>query len=206
MNNPLDRTNSCLIQEIKPMKKLALGALLGVLASTGALSAQEAHFGLQLHLAKPTGKAGDTDHLDGKMGFGVGAQVPVYFSGGNVFRPKLDYVTFSRDSNGINQKATTLALIADYNRYFNGTREGGYLILGLGFHNTKREVSGYGISVDTTDTGLAYNLGIGFTLSKSAALEFKYMGAELGDFKYQGILVDSSYAANAFVASVSFTF
>lgn len=191
-------------------RSLSLVILLCALAAGVPAQAQVRAFGLQAHLAIPSGKAADDMHLDGKTGFGFGVTFPVDFGGGHVFRPKVDYMAFSRETMGITSKSDTISVLADYNFHFSGRRQGAYLIAGLGYNSTRREISGtvYGIkaSVDTTTNGLAYNFGLGFAFSPKMALEAKYMGAELPDFKYNGYTVDTSYTANATVLSLSITF
>jgi len=190
-------------------KLLSCVALLALVAASPA-RATDLTVGLQGHFAIPSGKAADNTHLDGKTGFGLGLNFPVDLGNGHVFRPKVDYIAFNRETMGITSKSDTISVIADYNYYFAGQRQGAYLIAGLGYNSTKREISGtvYGLkaSVDATTSGLAYNFGLGFAFNKTVALELKYMGADLPDFKYNGYTVDTSYTANAIVASVSITF
>jgi len=167
-------------------------------------------FGIQAHVATPTGTFGNVDHLDRKVGLGLGFQLPLDFGGGQVLRPKLDYLSFSRDSDGIRYKSDSFIISADYNYYMSQEKEGAYFIAGLGLHSTRVDasrvfdlVSG---SSDRSKTGLYYNVGLGYAFNRTFALEVKYLGMDMGQVVYKPAGVDPSFMGNAIVASASFTF
>lgn len=184
-------------------------AFLPLLASA-PLAASETTFGFQGNLAIPTGTFGDHAHLDRKVGLGLGLQMPVDFGGGHVLRPTLDYLALSRDSAGVNYKADALVLLANYNFHFAGEKEGAYLIAGLGLHSTRRTVTRTFAAVpvknDTTDTGLAYNVGLGYGFTRNVALEVKYLGLNLGSLGFGVAGSDGSFMGNSVVVSVGLTF
>ena len=174
------------------------------------LLASETTFGFQGQVAIPTGTFGDAGHLDRKVGLGLGLQMPIDFGGGHILRPKLDYLSLSRDSSGINYKAEALVLLADYNYHFAGSREGAYLIAGLGLHSTRRNVTRtfgpLSAKADSTDTGFAYNLGLGYAFNPNVALEAKYLGLNLGTLGYGVLGTDAGFMGNSVVVSVGLTF
>ena len=88
---------------------------------------------------------------------------------------------------------------------------GTYLIGGLGFHSTERKVSGnfqnLGLpAASRTSTGLAYDLGLGLALNRTAALEIRFLGLGLNELRSQGRVVDAGFQGNSVVASLSVTF
>lgn len=174
------------------------------------MQAAETLFGLQAHVAYPTGTFGDATHLDRRVGFGLGFQVPIDFGAGHVLRPKLDYLTFNRDREGTRYKADSLMLLVDYNYYLEEQREGAYFIAGLGMHSTRRDVARVSTlstqSHDGSSTGLCYNVGMGFAFTRNVALEVKYLGVDLGNINFKAPAVDSGFMGNSVAASLSFTF
>jgi opacity protein-like surface antigen len=184
--------------------RLNRAALVLSIIAGSALSAQSPmRFGIEGHFASPTGKAGDKDHLDGKAGYGLGLVFPVDNGNGSVFRSKVDFYTFSRTDYGITSKSDIIAVLADYNYYFQGKSNGGpYMIAGIGYNSTKREYSSRSVSIGATTSGFAYNFGLGLAVNPNFAFELKYMGADLQDLKLQGYLVDKSFTANATVLSL----
>ena len=187
-------------------------ALIATGLATMPAVAAEPGFGGQFNLAFPTGREADRDHLDGKPGLGLGIQVPIEFDGGRVLKPRLDYLAFSRNSQGTSYRQNSLVALAEYNHYFSGiNRDGAYLIGGLGFHSTERKVSGnfqnLGLpAASRTSTGLAYDLGLGLALNRTAALEIRFLGLGLNELRSQGRVVDAGFQGNSVVASLSVTF
>ena len=194
-----------------------MSARLGTTLIAAALAAApaaagEPGFGGQFNLAFPMGREADRWHMDGKPGLGLGLQVPIEFGGGHVLKPRLDYLVFSRDSQGSSYKQNALVALADYNRYFtDNVRDGAYLLAGLGFHSTGRKLSGnfgnLGLpAASRTGTGLAYELGVGLALTRSVALELRYLGLGLNDVSSQGRVVDGGFQGSSLIASVGFSF
>jgi len=191
--------------------RLRTALIAAGLAAIPAVAA-EPGFGAQFNLAFPMGREADRDHMDGKPGLGLGLQVPIDFEGGRVLKPRLDYLAFSRNAQGASYRQNSLVALAEYNHYFGGTsREGAYLIGGLGFHSTERKVSsnfrGLGLpAASRTSTGLAYDLGLGLALNRSTALELRFLGLGLNEVRTQDRVVDGGFQANSVVASLSLTF
>lgn len=185
--------------------------LLAPLLATAPLAAAEASFGGQIHLAKPLGTFSDAGHLDNRLGFGVGIQVPVDFGAGHVLRPKLDYLTFNRGSGDRRYKADSFLLMADYNYFIAEEAEGAYLIAGLGFHSTRldaaRTFGPLSASGRRTHSGLAYNVGLGYAFNKNVGVELKYLGMDMGELSYNlPRTYDTGFMANSIVGTLSFKF
>lgn len=183
---------------------------MAILLHAVPAGASEPHFGLQAHGAFPAGTLGDDRHLDGRIGLGLGFQVPVDFGAGHVLRPKLDYLVLNRNSGGIRYKVDSLQLMVDYNYYLEDRREGAYFIGGLGMHSTRRDVTrsfnAIHVTNSGTSTGLCYNAGMGYAFNRNLAVELKYLGIDLSRFDFKGQPSDPSYMGNSLVASFSFTF
>ncbi len=180
------------------------------LAAAASLMADEAEFGLQAHLAMPTGKFGDGNHLDRKSGTGVGIKIPVDFGLGQILKPKLDYLTWRRDDGSHHYQANTLMLLVDYNHYLAEEKAGLFFVAGLGVHSTRHEMTRTLVAVPVSarerSTGVAYNFGLGYSFNKHVALEVKYLGMDLGELKNAALAVDSGFMANSVVATLSCTF
>jgi hypothetical protein len=181
------------------------------LLAAAPLSAAEASFGGQIHLAKPLGTFADAGHLGDRLGFGLGIQVPVDFGAGHMLRPKLDYLAFNRGSGDRRYKADALLLMADYTYFVAEAAEGGYLIAGLGFHSTRLDATKtfgpLAASGVRTHTGLAYNVGLGYAFNRNVGMEVKYLGMDLGELGYNVPgAYDAGYMANSIVGTLSFRF
>lgn len=173
--------------------------------------ASETRFGLQGHLALPKGTFGDGGHLDHKLGWGLGFQVPVNFGNGHEFRPRLDYLAFRRNEGGIRYHADSLVLLGDYLFYFEEERrEGAYILGGLGLHHTRLDVSRSlttgTVTADRGTTGLAWNLGLGYLVTPNLAFEVKFLGLGMGKLPLRPAGADPSYMGNSIQASISYTF
>ena len=182
------------------MKFSHLGALLIASASSLA-NAQDVRFGLQATVSKPQGDLGNTTSLDGKLGYGIGLQVPVDLKGGLVIVPRLDYVSYKRNASetthypvvdltlNTDLKASLLYVGADINYYTNKGNTGLYLLCGLGYSSGKFEttITGqmaneYGniinanISDSTTASSFYLAAGLGFNFNKNIGAEIRYIG------------------------------
>ncbi len=181
------------------------------LLAAAPLAAAEASFGGQINLAKPVGTFSDSGHLDGRMGFGLGIQVPVDFGAGHVLRPRLDYLAFSRGGGNDRYKSDSLVVMADYTYFVAQEAEGGYLIGGLGFHSTRLDVGKrFGptqASAKSTRTGLAYAVGLGYAFNRNVTAEVKFLGLDMGrlDYSLPGTS-DAGFMGNSIVASLGFRF
>ncbi len=181
------------------------------LLAAAPLAAAEASFGGQINLAKPLGTFSDSGHLDGRMGFGLGIQVPVDFGAGHILRPRLDYLTFSRGGGNNRYKSDSLVAMADYTYFVAQEAEGGYLLAGLGFHSTRLDAAKrFGptqTSAKSTHTGLAYAVGLGYAFNRNVTAEVKFLGLDMGrlDYALPGTS-DSGFMANSIVGSLGFRF
>lgn len=173
---------------------MRLRNLLPLLALVAAPAfAQDAHFGLQGGISLPQGDVKDA--VDSKMGFGIGANVVIDFKGGHVLRPRLDYTTIKGTMSelgiSIDNTVTTTTIGADYNYYVSGkATEGFYLIAGLGYANTKLEVSAFGLSASKTESALALAIGGGFQFTPMVGAELRYTTTK-PDFAGQSIKNDA---------------
>lgn len=181
------------------------------LLGSAPMVAAEAAFGAQAHLAKPMGTFSNGGHLDNRIGLGLGIQVPVDFGAGHVLRPRLDFMSFSRNSGDIRYKTDSVLLLADYNYYVAEERDGAYLIAGIGLHSTRldatKPVGPLKANGRMTTTGFAYNVGLGYAFNRNVAMELRYQGMDMGALNYNlGRAGDSAYMANSLVGSIGFTF
>lgn len=188
------------------IRLLCLASLVAVPAA-----AADTTFGLQAHLAVPTGTFGNAAHLDGRIGYGLGFHAPIDFGAGHVLRPRLDYLSWTRDGNGIRYKIDSLVVMADYNYFFTEDRgDGAFLIAGLGLHSTRRDTArtyqGTVRKSDTGASGLAYNLGVGYAFSRNVTLDVKYLGMDMKRQDYGAGGSDSGFMGQSVVATVGVTF
>jgi opacity protein-like surface antigen len=185
--------------------------LLSLLTTVPALASDAfTNFGIQAHVAHPTGTLGNATNLDRKTGLGLGLQLPITLGEGHVLRPKVDYLACNRETGGSRYKLETLSLLVDYTFYPEYRREGVYFIAGAGLHSSRRDLtrSFAGVALDASDSGsgLAYNLGMGYAFNPNVALELKYLGLDQGDMKFAGQPAEKGFMGNAVVASLSFLF
>lgn len=203
------------------MKTSRILLVLAALAASGAARAADGHFGLQATLAMPQGDLGDKDFLDGQMGIGLGASFQIPLSNGQAITPRLDYTTYrkTRDvvSNGLTvgleNKATLIALGADY-QYFTGGKvnSGFYLLGGLGYVSGKFEItaSAMGLSLGTSATkGTAYlQIGGGYQFTRNMGAELRYQSAKFTDVESTigTQTVKGDISAPSFQASFTYRF
>jgi opacity protein-like surface antigen len=137
-------------------------------------AAQDAHVGLTLGLSLPQGDASTL--VDSHTGFTLGLQAPVDLKNGHMVRPRLDYTQQNGSPYGIDITVSTLALGVDYNYYFSRQADRGfYLLAGLGYANTKVEVSSsfFGGGNDTEGAvNLAFGGGVQF--NPTVGMEIRY--------------------------------
>jgi opacity protein-like surface antigen len=185
--------------------------LVPLLAVTPA-RAVETSFGLQAQVFRPIGEFGDLSRLDRKFGFGVGFQVPVDFGSGQVLRPRFDYLDLGRDDSNGRYHSASAILSVDYNHYFEGVREGAYLIGGLGLHSTRRDIrrsfAGKEVTSDGNTTGLYYNVGLGYAFNTNFGVELTYVGLAMPrvDFPAATLPSEPRFTGHGLSAAVSFTF
>ena len=114
-------------------------ALVAILASGMALSAQEIKFGFQAGIASPMGDLKTA--VDSKTGFSVGANMLIDMGSGFAIVPRLDMTQFKSDIDGCDLKFTTTAVIVDFNYFVSGKANNGFFLLaGLGYSSNKSEV------------------------------------------------------------------
>jgi hypothetical protein len=160
------------------MTKLTTLALAIMAASV--LQAGDVKFGLKATLAMPQGEIGDKDHLDGQMGYGIGADVLIPMSGGHAIVPRFDYTTIKKSENGGDITVTPIGIGADYNYYFSGNAgEGFYLGLGLGYTSAKIEFSSGPHSLSSTPTALYTAASLGYMFTANIGAELRYTSTSL---------------------------
>jgi opacity protein-like surface antigen len=162
---------------------LPLVALLAVPAV-----AQDAHFGFSVGLSSPMGGGSSTDislkdAVDSKIGFTAGVNVGIEWQGGHVLRPRLDYTHHNGDAFGVSGADVTVnafQLGADYN-YFVSEKasDGFYLLVGVGYANTK--VSGNGVGNSDNKSAFAWGAGVGYEFTPMVGAELRY-GSTHPDF------------------------
>ena len=183
------------------MKYIHLKAL--ILASSAVLlNAQDVRFGLQATISKPQGDLGDTNSLDGKLGYGIGLQVPVDLKGGLVVVPRLDFISYTRSASATTHypvldltlntdlKASIFYIGSDFNFFTNGISNSGfYLLCGLGYSSGRFETTATGqvansvgnvinvnISDSTTSGAFYISAGAGMSFNKNISSEIRYIG------------------------------
>ena len=174
-----------------------------ILASSAVLlNAQDVRFGLQATISKPQGDLGDTNSLDGKLGYGIGLQVPVDLKGGLVVVPRLDFISYTRSASATTHypvldltlntdlKASIFYIGSDFNFFTNGISNSGfYLLCGLGYSSGRFETTATGqvansvgnvinvnISDSTTSGAFYISAGAGMSFNKNISSEIRYIG------------------------------
>ena len=188
------------------LRTLSLSACLAPLPVLG----WDGTLGLQAHIVKPMGRLAEPGHLDDRPGYGFGIQLPMDFGGGHVLRPRVDYFVDSKDSQGVKYRLNTLTVLAEYNFCLDRYGQGPYVIAGAGLNGSRRDLKGLvpgetGFT-DVSTTGLAYAFGVGWAFNGSVGVEVRYLGAELGDFRYRDVDWDPRFTGNLLVGSLTFTF
>ena len=195
------------------MTRFGRSLVLGLLPLAAlSLRAVEVDLGLQAYGALPLGTFGDSAHLDRRPGLGLGLQVPIDLGEGHVLRPKLDFLTFRRNSDGFTYRTDSWVLMADYLYYLTGEKEGIYLLGGAGLHTTRRDFSwllaGQPARGDGRTTGFAYNVGLGYAISPSMGVELRFLGMDMGrlDGTVPRGFTDPRFTGNALTLAFSITF
>ena len=184
------------------MKRL-LRVLAPLALVAAPLAAQDAHFGIQAGVNIPQSDL--KDFVDSKLGFTLGANVAVDLGSGHVIRPRADYGFYSASVSDplftSDNKAKTLFVGADY-LYFPAQRmEGFYVTAGLGYQNTKLEVSTpFG---DTSDSkgAFAWAVGGGWQITDLVGAELRYTSSHP---KFDG--ASEAFKADALNLGVTFKF
>jgi opacity protein-like surface antigen len=170
------------------LSRISLAAI-AALSLSGVAQAQDVNFGAQVILSQPQGDLGDSDLMDGKMGFGLGFHALVDLKGGHAIVPRLDYVTYKRSEAVLgvdfDYKANILTLGADYNYYINGkANEGFYVLAGLGFASGKFEMTNSfmsALNVSSSKSTLYFQVGAGYMFTPNVGAELRYQSAQFSD-------------------------
>ena len=181
---------------------------LGILSVSS--KAADLRFGLSATVSKPGGDIGNDAHLDGKLGYGLGASLQVDLGEGWAITPRVDYTTAKRsrywgksfagvDFVGSSEmKADTYLLGADASYHFRGvTQDGFYALAGLGYASTRLKNSGYASATagaitlgraaamfDESETkGSVYAaIGMGYDFTRHLGAQLRYVALT----KYKG--------------------
>ncbi len=154
---------------------------------TGGAQAQDFRAGGQLTLSIPQGDLGDSDALDGKLGYGLGLHGFWGFGGGHAILPRLDYTMYKKTDwqgeAGVDFKVNDLKVGADYNFYLSGRAgEGFYFLGGLGYSSLKWEAASGPVSLSETKGTFYLAAGGGFMFTPHVGAELRYTHA-----KYTGV-------------------
>lgn len=164
--------------------------LLTALLIASPLAAQDFRFGVQVHANLPT--ADLKEAADSKAGAGGGFHMTWDLGGGNVIRPRIDYVVYPENKNfpdysvsaSVSGKAKVdnLSAGADYLYFFEGKDTGFYLTGGISWNRFKYDYD-YQYKVGpATVTGSASSTankvggaaGVGFNLNRHFGVEARY--------------------------------
>jgi hypothetical protein len=152
------------------MTLLSRLTLASIVAAGAALSAQDAHFGVQGQVNIPLGDL--KDFVDSKPGLGVGVHGTFDLGSGSVIRPRFDYNVYPKATvHSLDNKADNVNLGADYLYYVDGkSTEGFYLTGGLSAVRWHFDTNGF--TEDTTRLGVA--LGGGYQWNSTFGTELRY--------------------------------
>jgi opacity protein-like surface antigen len=170
------------------VRKLIIGAS-AILVAT-CIQAQDAHFGFQLTGSIPQGDMGNSDNLDGKIGYGLGIHCLVPFSEGHAIVPRLDYTMYKNNSDvtvgntlyGYDLKVNVLAVGADYNYFVSRkANDGFYVLAGLGYSSLKWEVDTPIGNYNETKGTFYLAAGLGYMFTPNVGAEIRYTHASYSD-------------------------
>ncbi len=164
---------------------MKLRSILPLLALT-MVSAQAADFKVGVHggFSLPQGKVGNSDNLDGKMGFTLGGNLQFDLGKGHAITPRLDVTAYSKnkseDGHSFDYNVTNTTLGADYNYFVDGkVGQGFYLIGGLGFAQVKFEAKWGPLSVSTTPKAFQLALGAGYQFNTNLHTDLRYTSVDV---------------------------
>ena len=196
---------------------LPLVAMLAVPAM-----AQDVHFGINAGLNFPQGGGSNVvgsggydisakDAVDSKLGFAIGINVPINFDGGHTLRPRIDYTHNSGtpsdnlfpSGSGVDGKAESTFIGADYLYHFSGKNDGGYVVGGLGYAHSKLEFTAGGASLNDSKSAFAWTLGGGWQINPMFGAELRYTSTE-PTLNFNG--ADFKFKNDGFVLAATFTF
>jgi len=163
-------------------------SLIGLtLIATGASAkADDLKIGFQATLSKPQGDLGNSDWMDGKMGYGVGVHALIDLQNGHAIVPRLDYTMYKRSltESGIDFdiKSNILTIGADYNYYVGGkANEGFYVTAGLGYANGEFKIDNAFLPISATKGTLYLAAGAGYMFTPNIGAELRYQSAKFTD-------------------------
>lgn len=155
------------------LSRLALASL--VTLSGAALSAQDAHFGVQGQVNLPMGDL--KDFVDSKPGVGAGIHGTFDLGSGSVLRPRFDFTVYPKATvNALDNKADNLNLGVDYLYYFEGKSSEGFYVTG-GASAVRWHFDTAGFSETTTRLGVA--VGVGYQWNATFGTELRYMTSKV---------------------------
>ena len=158
------------------------------------MAAQDARFAVQAGANIPQSDL--KDFVDSKLGFTVGAAVPVDLGSGHVIRPRADYgsysSSFSDPAFGGDHKVKTVFVGADYLYFPAQKMEQFYVTAGLGYQNTKLETHNSAVGDFSDSKGaFAWAAGAGWQFTENLGAELRYTSShpkfDNGTFKCDAI-------------------
>ena len=180
---------------MKLSSALISGAMLAILGPATALQAQEVRYGVQIQWNIPMDDL--KTFVDNRAGFGGGAHATIDFGGGNVLRPRLDYVVYPENANFLQPvfgagatgkaKASHAALGIEYIYNFSGKAdEGFYVSAGIGWHRWKADydyvvkTGQVTVSNNATATSdrVGFSGGLGYNFNRNIGLEVRYLATK----------------------------
>lgn len=167
------------------MLRMFTGAAL-LLALGADAQAADTMFGGQLTLSKPQGDLGDSQRLDGKIGYGLGVHALVDLKNGHAILPRFDYTSYKRSGNGLDLVPKVWNYGVDYNYYINGkTNEGLYLAAGVGYSIARAELREGSFFAGFSKESFSLDAGVGYMFTPNFGGELKYNHASY-DFAIAG--------------------
>lgn len=198
------------------MKLLTPLAMSLLIATT--LSAQDAHFGLQATVSKPSGDVGNKDWMDSKLGYGIGVHILIPLSDGIAIVPRIDYTMYKNDRTidpfiSNNEKVKILSGGADFHFYLSGkVSKGFYFLGGLGYargsFNSSYAATGLTLTTDGTKGALYLQGGIGVNFTPSIGIECRYQSIQFKDVEttYLGYTATQDVSCPSLQASLVLRF
>lgn len=184
------------------MKRL-MRMMLPLALSAAPVAAQSLHYGFQVgaNFAQSDLKTFTNQNAT----LTVGVNLPIDLGEGHVIRPRLDYARYSESNaqgtQGLDDKATSMFLGADYLYYPAQQPKGFYFVAGLGYDRVKFEQSFAGLSDDTTKGNLGWGAGAGWQFTDLLGAELRYTSSHISTGG-----APMTFAADAINASVTFKF
>ena len=168
-----------------------VSALFLTLLAASTLNAQDNKFGFQATVSRPAGDVGDSDLMDGRLGYGLGLHGLIVLGGGVAIVPRIDYIAYKRDwtRNAVineDEKVNILSGGADFHYYFGGEANQGFYVLGgVGYASGKFESTyssnGLVLSASATKGAIYLQGGAGVQFNPNIGVECSYQTLTFSD-------------------------